>query len=199
MSTFTSRGYAGAHDLDGALALLREQRAAANSERYPTVWRLELLLSSRLWEPARDARFWVDKARQIVAFAALTSRQREASGAGLERIFHPSARDAALDDAIVQWALDRALERALERGEPLTLGAVSFADDPTLTDSLKRNGFRLHEGYNVYLARSLDAPLPEPALPEGFTENGVRKPPDLSRGMKDPLPLPVSFPRGRIA
>jgi hypothetical protein len=82
------------HDLHSALVLVREQRAAAESERYPTVRRLELLLSSRLWDPARDARFWEDEAGQIVAFAALTSRRRKASGAGLERIVHPSARVA---------------------------------------------------------------------------------------------------------
>jgi mycothiol synthase len=169
MQQMSSRSYAEAGDLGLAIALLREQRTAAASERYPTVKRLELLLSSRLWEPERDARFWVDEAGRAVAFAALTSRQREASGASLERVVHPAARDAHLDAALLDWALERARERQVERGEPFTLGAISFADDPAFTDSLERNGFRLQEGYNVYLARPLDAPLPEPAQPEGFT------------------------------
>jgi mycothiol synthase len=169
MHQMRSRSYAEAGDLELAIALLREQRAAATSERYPTVRRLELLLSSRLWEPERDARFWVDEAGQIVAFAALTSRQREASGADLERIVHPSVRDAHLDAAIVDWAQEWARERADEHGEAFTLSAVSFVDDPAFTDGLERNRFRLQEGYSVYLARPLDAPLPEPASPEGFT------------------------------
>jgi mycothiol synthase len=169
VSTLTSRAYTGTSDLHSAIVLLREQRAAAKSERYPTVRRLELLLTSRLWEPERAARFWVDEAGRVVACAALTSRGREMPGASLERVVQPAARDAKLDAALLDWALERARERADERGEPFTLSAVSFEDDPVFTDALERNGFRLQEGYNVYMARSLDAPLPEPAQPAGFT------------------------------
>jgi hypothetical protein len=52
--------YDPARDVHAVLDLLLDARLASGMDRYPTLPRLELLLSSRLWDPAQGACLWRD-------------------------------------------------------------------------------------------------------------------------------------------
>lgn len=175
MSVHSSRPYT-PNDLDAVLELLSAWRTVEPFDRlaaYPTVRRLDLLLTSRLWAPEHDARIWEDAAGHIVGFAALWSRGREDVWRALEGPFvHPQVQDidrAPLEGAIVAWAKHRTYELGQRSGAPVALTSVVRQNDAVGRVALERWGFVLHAaGGNVYRERSLDT-VPAPMLQSGFT------------------------------
>ncbi|HEY7833321.1 MAG TPA: GNAT family N-acetyltransferase [Ktedonobacterales bacterium] len=166
--------YAATDDQLATLDLLLAARLATRVDRYPTLWRLELLLTTRLWDPERDAQVWLDNASAMIGFALLTSRQPNSDSYGLECIVHPTAPAAVLYAAMLDRATARASTLAQERATPITLGASAMRDQTALLAALAAHGFTLSSGDdgdqgNVYLARDLRAPLPVLAPPPGFT------------------------------
>lgn len=149
-------------------------RAATRVDRYPTVNRLHLLLSSRLWHP-QDARIWEDAgddASQLVAFAMLTSRQRKSADFGLDIIVHPQMQrqSATLSDDLFSWALAHADEIARERGQPVMLSTEAGEEAATHIALLARHDFsRVQTGHNLYMARPLTDLPPQHTLPKSFT------------------------------
>src|SRR5579872_3698778 len=111
MAAASRTPYDPAHDLHAVLDLLLDVRLATRTDRYPTLPRLELLLTSRLWNPADDACIWRDADGRLIA------------SAGLTRVVRPTARQIALDAAILDWATARAGTLARERGASIALDA----------------------------------------------------------------------------
>jgi mycothiol synthase len=151
--------------------LLIAYRTRGYINRYPTIWRLHMLMTSRLWEPERDARLWEDATGRVVGFAALTRRQKQGRGIGLERILDPDADQPALSVAQLEWAEKRACEFAAEVGESVMLSTapleMNMSNDMRL---LEDAGLRLAaKEFAFYMACSLKRPFQEPALPAGFS------------------------------
>jgi len=137
------------------------------------VWRLRLLWSSRVWEPAQDVQIWEDDAGHAIGFALLWRRWRESPYLALERVIHPALATDALVDAMLAWVVQRAQAISAEQAAPLTLFANRLHPAIHLDDPLETHGFTPipsnPEQYNVYLKRALDTPLDEPSLPLGYT------------------------------
>lgn len=163
----------GLSDPSRALDLLLDYRAATTVYAYPTVWRLRLLWSSRVWEPAQDVRLWADAAGRIIGFALLWRRRRESPYLALEWVLHPTLATDTLVDALLAWAVARAQAIAAEQSAPLTLYANALHLPLPFDAAFARHGFTPilpdPEQFNVYLTRPLQSPLPAPALPPGYS------------------------------
>jgi len=159
-------------------------RVAASVEVYPTLWRLRLLLSSRVWEPDLDARIWQEDGGRIIGFAMLWRRRRESPYLVLERCLHPAADLDALIPEMLRWDARRARDIAREARTSLTLFATSqpgsalALDDPLEAFGFERTPIDDHE-HNVYFVRSLGTALPEAALPAGYTLRLLQRGDDL--------------------
>lgn len=168
------RHYNVERDEEYVVKLLVEARAKTNVERYPTVWRLRLLLDSRLWEPERDAQIWVGENNELAGFALLSRRNRESPSTGLEWIVSPHIENSSLLVQMLEWAQMRTLEIARERGVAISLSLALGEDDDEKRLFLELNGFSLiQDGYDWYMACSLQGVLIEPTLPQGFNIRAV--------------------------
>jgi ribosomal protein S18 acetylase RimI-like enzyme len=173
IDSFVSRPCLYHEDQPHVIDLLLDYRAATTVYAYPTAWRLRLLWSSRVWEPALDAQLWEDTNGRTIGFALLWRRYRESSYLTLERIIHPTLATNVLVDAMLAWAVQRAQTIATEQSAALTLFANRLHPAIHLDDPLEMYGFRPivpnPEQVNVYLTHALDTPLDEPSLPSGYT------------------------------
>lgn len=159
-------------DLERIVELLIAYRVTTSVRRYSTPWRVRLLLTSRVWDPPRDARVWEDAAGHIVGFAMLWRRQPQAPYLILDRFVHPALGSDDLADATLAWGDRRAGQIAAEQGKPLTFYVSAL--DPIVCPGDHPASYGMMpmtpdpQNHNVYYARSLQAPLPAPVLPDGF-------------------------------
>jgi len=147
-------------------------RAASEVRLYPTIWRMRLLLSSRVWEPAKDARLWENASGAITGFAMLWRRQPTSPYLVLERFAHPSKANDELHLAMLQWGDQRARDIVAAQASPLTVYTSDYSRDILSAQLLERFGFTRMvpnpDEHNVYFIRSLEDKLQSPDLPPGF-------------------------------
>jgi ribosomal protein S18 acetylase RimI-like enzyme len=158
-------------DLEEIVALVLAHRALAGVVAYPTLWRVRLLLTSRVGEPELDTRVWEDAAGAMAGLAFLWRRQPGSTYRVLDRFVNPSHASPDLAEEMLAWGSERATTIATERGVPLILYAPSLSPRNVAADPLEEIGFRPTipslGGHNVYFARALDGELPAPRLPTG--------------------------------
>jgi ribosomal protein S18 acetylase RimI-like enzyme len=168
-------------DLDTTLVLLSAWRSVAPFDRlaaYPSVYRLGLLLTSRLQDRQHDARIWIetrgnDWDEDLVGAAMLWSRRPDDNYRALEGPFTlpdlDRAEQAALEGDIIAWAQRRTHEIGQQRGAPIALTTVARQNDTARRDLLTGAGFDEYmTAANVYWERPLAA-IDQPAMPTGFT------------------------------
>jgi mycothiol synthase len=159
--------------------LLLAYRAVAGGCAYPTVWRVRLLLTSRVWEPARDTHAWEDAAGRIVGFAMLWRRRAKSPYLVLDRFVYPDFASAELVAAMLQWGNQRAHSIATEQKTPLTLYARALLPGICPDSQLDSLGFTAiapdPDECNVYFARSLQVDLPTPTLAPGYRIRPLRE------------------------
>jgi hypothetical protein len=126
-----------------------------------TVRRLELLATSRLWEPAQDAHVWEEPAedassRRLVGFALLWRREETSPYLSLEVVtgFGDTSGDHVRD--MLDWAMNRATALETNMQEDMTLSVATFDDQQRLQALLRGSRFTLQDGHNVYLTCALD-------------------------------------------
>jgi len=148
-------------------------RAASEVRLYPTIWRMRLLLSSRVWEPAKDARLWENARGAITGFAMLWRRQPTSPYLVLERFAHPSLATGELQHAMLAWGDQRGRDILAEQASPLTEYTSDYTRDTYSAQLLERFGFTRiapnPDEHNVYFIRSLQDEIPPPSLPPGYT------------------------------
>jgi ribosomal protein S18 acetylase RimI-like enzyme len=157
-------------DQDRMHRLLITYRTAGYVARYPTLWRFQLLLDSRVWDTARDVQIWEDDQGRMQACALLWKRRPDATGYTLERIVQPDPADTHLHPAVLTWAMERIMAEADARRTALTLAVIPLEKDPEQdTHRLESLGFtRGTGGYNVYMKMPLTQPVTPGTLPRGF-------------------------------
>lgn len=157
-------------DRERMIALLVSYRAAGYIERYPTVWRFQLLLDSRVWDTGRDVQLWENHRGELAACALLWKRRPDDTVYALERVFHPDVGETSLPASVLNWAIDRAAAESASRGTPVRLAAIPLEKDTDQDHRLLESmGFtRSTAGHNVYMKRPLIAPEPPASVPEGF-------------------------------
>jgi ribosomal protein S18 acetylase RimI-like enzyme len=177
MTAFQSRAYAEAQDRVALRNLLWTARAGATADRYPTRFRLELLLSSRLTSP-HDACVWSDDRGDLLGCAALLQREPDSASASLELVIHPDWVDVLAQD-ILAWCHGWVEECQDTRGSAMTISAVACADEPAKRALLLQHGFLPQlDVHNVYFMRPFDdtgGDLPPPSpLPDGYRVRSLR-------------------------
>ncbi|MGI8927785.1 MAG: GNAT family N-acetyltransferase [Tepidiformaceae bacterium] len=174
MSSFTSRPYAGAADLDLLIAFARE----ATTARWPglaylhpgdVAWQLFAVTEA---EGRRNIRLWFD-AGGLAAFALfeppLHAQFDVRAGVDLH---------APVTAQLLSWAQERRREVARAGGEETprayamlgneTLSTVALDSDHERIAFLRANGFERTERHSVRYSRDLAAPIAKRELPPGM-------------------------------
>jgi ribosomal protein S18 acetylase RimI-like enzyme len=191
-------------DRDSLLDLVRACRRSTGVDIYPTPWRVRLLLTSRVWDPAQDACIWECASEQAAseqaasqqaapeqaapeqaaALAFLWRRRMTDPYLVVERFVHPSFANRELAADLLAWASRRAERMASAQDGPLKLYTSRLAASLCPDDPLDAHGFiplKPHpDVYNVYYERPLHAALPIPALPLGYSLRPVNSLPELN-------------------
>ncbi len=163
------RSFVSAADVDRVLDVLLLWRTSVRMDRYPTLYRLRMLLISRLWLAEQNAHVWSDREGRLLGCALLLQGRCDSPRCELVYITHPHAPHTLLTDDMLPWALARCHEVAQEHAAPIMLEHAVDDQDAVTIAALERNGFVQHPIQPLYMARSLDTSLAEPALPLGFT------------------------------
>lgn len=79
MKNITSRPCDYLKDQKRLIDFLLDYRVAFDVRLYPTIWRIRLLLTSRVWNQGKDTRIWENESGQIIGFVMLWSRQPTSS------------------------------------------------------------------------------------------------------------------------
>lgn len=149
-----------------------DYRAAFDVRIYPTIWRIRLLLTSRVWNQERDTQIWENESGQIIGFAMLWSRQPASSYIVLDSFIHPKFATSELHSAILNWGDLRASEIAKEQETSLTVYATGFSQYGFYDNILKQVGYTFlppnPDEHNVYYSKSLQNGISLPAIPTGY-------------------------------
>lgn len=159
------------------VAFWEDCRIASDVRRYPTIWRLRLLLTSRVNDPEKETRIWEDAAGNIIGFAMLWRRQVTSPYIVLEGFAHPSAVTEHLLFKILRWGYQQACDLAAEQEIELTVYATGFSQYSFGESLLRAFGFSPvpadSDEYNVYYTLSLLSDIPIPSLPPGYIIRGL--------------------------
>ena len=109
---------------------------------------------------------WLD-GDQAIAFALVDE------GNNLMFDVDPAFASEVLGKEIVAWGLACMRERNAETGETCTLDVSCEASDYGRMAFLQSFGFRLEDIRSLQYARSLESPIPEHPLPDGFNLRAV--------------------------
>lgn len=183
MGKITARSCDYQKDKERLFDLLLAYRVATDVRRYPTVWRVRLLLTSRVWAPPKDSRIWQNALGEAIGFAMLWRRQPTSPYIVLDTFAHPAFAAEDLLWAMLQWGNQRANDIVAEQKMLLTVYTSGFPQS-TITDYLLNHfGFvptpSNPDEHNVYFARPLQTEIPIPALPPGYMIRQLRETDDL--------------------
>ena len=163
MVTLTSRPYAGTTDLEPLIDLLILCRTIADLDPWPPIREIRRHLGSITPGIVADTRLWEDTSGAVLAFASLWD------GEVLLFCIHPRAQSDDLLGQILAWGQARAQRHAARCGERATLCVPLRDDDQREEDQLKRQGFTPEAWSTLRMARPLRTPIPDPAVPDGFS------------------------------
>jgi ribosomal protein S18 acetylase RimI-like enzyme len=163
------------------LDLVLARRLETGVKVHPTIWRVRLLLSSRVADHRRDVRVWEAETGELDGFAMLWRRDRLDPYLVLDHFIRTHVVVEGLFPDILDWGTRRASEIAAGERRALTL----FADKPAggaRFDFVGRGFTPLAvdaQQRNAYFARDLGEPIPHPALPGGFVIRTLTRVDDL--------------------
>jgi ribosomal protein S18 acetylase RimI-like enzyme len=177
------RPYAGREDLERACQLLDACLAADAAQGDLTVSQLREVLPSPRADAVHNARLWEGAAGAVLGFGwawTWTPPGVAPRPANLVALAHPDLDTetwTSLVQEIVAWGIGRAHEIARTEGVPVTLRALVDDRQRRLIAGFREAGLTLEERHHLHYARRLDdpaAPIPSPALPDGFTIRPLR-------------------------
>lgn len=172
MENITSRSCDYHKDQKRLMDFWLDYRVASDVRMYPTIWRIRLLLTSRVWNQERDTQIWENESGQIIGFAMLWSRQPSSSYIVLDSFAHPKFASNELLSAMLSWGDLRANEIAREQKTAVTVYATGFSKYDFFTSILKQNHYTLFppnpDEYNVYFGKSLQNEISLPTILTGY-------------------------------
>jgi ribosomal protein S18 acetylase RimI-like enzyme len=149
-----------------------DYRAGSDVRIYPTIWRIRLLLTSRVWDQEKDTQILENVSGKIVGFAMLWRRHPTSPYVVLDSFIHPTYTTDELLLALLQWGNQRAHEIAEGQKISLTVYANGFSQHNFPANLLKQFGYvplpPNPDEHNVYFAKPLQSEIPLPALPVGY-------------------------------
>ncbi len=164
MTTFVTQTYSSASGLQAMVDLLVAVRPAEHIAGYPSPADLrELMVLSAV---QANTRLWFD-GNTLAGFALVDHY------CNLLFEFTPQDWTSGIEAEIIAWG-ETCIHRAMqESGELLTLDASCREGNDERVSFLERHGFVRQEIRSLGLARPLDAPIPTPQLPAGFSMRHV--------------------------
>jgi ribosomal protein S18 acetylase RimI-like enzyme len=158
-------------DLPRLIQLLLAVRAESDVRLYPTIWRVRLLLTSRVFEPEKNTCIWENGRGEIIGLAMLWRREPAAPYLVLDIIIHPAWASIDLGIKMLSWGCCRAGEIAVEQKTSLTLYTKGLSPWRADQGSLDHFGFAPFPPdpveHNVYFVLSMEAAIPVPVPPAG--------------------------------
>jgi len=158
-------------------------RAAFDPRLYPTIWRLRLLLSSRVWNQDLDAAVWEDETGHIMGFSMLWRRKSSSPYIVLDNFIHPSFPTKKIYLEMLDWGSLRVDEISAGQRKSLTLYTSDYSRSSSAGKCLEQNGYSPlvpnPEEHNVYLARIIRNKVDLKSLPQGYSFNKLREMSDL--------------------
>ena len=149
------------HAIYALAALVAEETMAAAALPYQ--------LSSWATDDPLNLGLWTTPDGALMAFALF-----QIPFASVYYATHPDADQATVEDAILAWSKARAAQLAQQTGERVHY-SIWAAEQHTDTHArLAAHGFTRAEGHKVYFQQPLDAPIPTPKLPPGFTARPLK-------------------------
>lgn len=120
-------------------------------------------------DKARDLRLWEDEHGNLVGFGQGWLRKSDEGALDNNFYFkvHPEHRNVGLEDAIVQWGIERTREAATEKDLPGRFRSGTRDYDTYGREVLERHGLQVVR-YFFTMIRDLSQPIAEPQLPDGF-------------------------------
>lgn len=162
--TITSRAYAGEDDLAPIADFLNQVEAHDRLEEGISVAELREELSEPGFDPARDQRLWQDEDGRLVAFGQLwVAEENEDNDGFLWFKVHPELRGGELEPQMFAWA-----EAQLRQRGRLLLRVSARDVEADRQALIERHGF-VPARYFLRMRRPLDAPIPAPVFPAGYT------------------------------
>ncbi len=168
----TSRLYQDETDLLHMLELLIQARSRTSDWRYPHSGELlfNFFMIACHLDPCQHIHLWHDADGRLVGYALL------GEDPSFDVQVLPEYEWSGIEDEALSWA--EALVVELCRSDAQAWGGAmvtgSRQDNPQRIAFLKQHGFRLGGQFpEVNMLRSLDVPIPEPALPAGFQVRSV--------------------------
>lgn len=157
-----TRPYRGKDDLPAVLDLLLACRAEDTIDDWPPLIELRLMLTSASldWQ---DTRLWERADGALAAFCLLLDQVY------LIAFVHPQAAQRDLHEQILLWAMERVKTLGQPSGESAMLSVAVREDEIERRAVVNSYGFEMKDWQTLRMACSLDTPLPEPALPEGYS------------------------------
>jgi mycothiol synthase len=156
-----TRPYAGEADLPTVLELLLACRATDRIDYWPPLIDLRQMLRKPLADLAQQTCLW-ESDGVLVGFALLVD------GNYLLALVHPNAPEPlGMYQQMILWA--RVQATRLSGGKPAILSTTAREDEAARIALLERAGFARQDWQTLRMVRALDAPLPAPVLPPGFS------------------------------
>jgi mycothiol synthase len=158
------RPYRDAADLARILDLLVEGRRANTGTFYVHTGDLKwwLYFPKAPFDFSRHLFLW-EAQGELLGWCLLTPEEQY-----MDVFVHPGERGGRRAEALYRWAEGRLTEMVKAQGGSTLRQEWVFEDDAWLNDLKQRTGFTRSDPHMVYTTRSLDDPLPAPALPEGY-------------------------------
>jgi ribosomal protein S18 acetylase RimI-like enzyme len=149
-----------------------DHRAASDVRMYPTIWRIRLLLTSRVWGQEKDTQIWENASGQIIGFAMLWRRQPTSPYIVLDVFVHPEFAVQEAAQAILQWGDSRANEIAKGQESEFPVYVTGLSKYDFSANLFRQYGYTINppnpEGYDIYFAKPLRNEIPAPLLPSGY-------------------------------
>ena len=116
-----------------------------------------------------DLRIWSDEDDRIGGFVHYLP-----SDANPEFFLRPALYDSPMAEEMIAWTVARA-----RAGNASTIETSCIGSDAAKAAFLARAGFRQFDDPMVFMARSLDQPIPRSQLPDGYAIVSAQQRPDL--------------------
>jgi ribosomal protein S18 acetylase RimI-like enzyme len=166
------RLYAGPADRRTMEAVIKA-RPATRATAFPTLGDLPVLLARP--EIAANTHLWESPQGHLAGFAIIDP----SSATTWQRWFIwfdtiATANADPIAEQIVAWSIQRVRAENRQRSAPLTLRISCRDNYPSRIALLNAFGFNTQPERTLHLERSLDAPIPTPLLPAGYTLRHVQ-------------------------
>jgi ribosomal protein S18 acetylase RimI-like enzyme len=165
-------------DHDRLMKFWLDYRATSDVRMYPTIWRIRLLLTSRVWDKEKDAQIWENEAGEIIGFAMLWRRQPTSPYIAFNSFVLPKFSPNELFSRILQWGDDRVNEIAKRREGQFTVYVTGLSQSHFSANLLGQYGYTIlspnPEEHNVYFVKRLQNEIRAPLLPSGYEIRKLR-------------------------